>query len=336
MGSIVMSGEQQSENKNSPSIEVDTTQNDGRIVPLNYDGSLSSVFGIWLLNLALTIVTLGIYTFWGKTRMRRYVVGGFTLLGDRFAYTGTGKELFLGFLKALPFIIALYAPIIIYPPEVYPLTNLIFILFYFLFMVAIYAATRYRLSRTTWRGIRGRLTGSAFEYALRGFGVLILNIITLGLFIPKGDEIMLRYQMNNIWFGNTQGVFEGRAKSLWSSHIVTWLLAIPTAGLSRIWYAAAVFRFQMNNFSVDGIKFRADPQGWDLFGLLVVNFLIVIFTLGLGTPIVIQRNLNYLARFLCLQGDIEGAAAKIFQSQEELNGSGEGLDGVLDLDSGLF
>lgn len=320
----------------APSIQVDTTQNSGRINPLTYDGSLKSVFGIWLLNLLLTIVTIGIYSFWGKSRMRRYIAGGFTLAGDRFAYTGTGKELFFGFLKALPFIIVLYAPVFIYPPEIYPLTNLFFVVFYFLVLVAIYAALRYRLSRTTWRGIRGRLTGSAFGYAWRGFAVGVANVLSLGLFIPKGDEIMMRYQMGNVWFGNTQGVFTGKAGDLWSSHLTSWFLAIPTLGLSRFWYAATVFRFQLNNFSVGGIKFRADPQGWDLFGLFLGNIVIVVITLGFGTPIVIQRNMRYLARFVCVQGDLDAEAAKLFQSQEELKSSGEGLDGILDLDSGLF
>ncbi|MEQ8735140.1 MAG: DUF898 family protein [Rhodospirillaceae bacterium] len=313
-----------------------SVENNGSIIPLSYDGSLGRVYGIWLLNLILTIVTLGIYIFWGKTRMRRYVAGGFKLLGDRFAYTGTGKELFLGFLKVMPFIIVLYAPLVLYSPEVYPITNLLFVVYYFLFLVAIYAALRYRLSRTTWRGIRGRLTGSAFKYGAIGMGVGILNVLTLGIFIAKGDQILMRYKMSNVWFGNTQGVFIGTTGQLWKSHLITLVLALPTLGLSRVWYAATVFRFQLNNFSVGGIKFNADAQGWDLFGLFLGNFLIVIFTLGFGTPIVIQRNMKYMVRFVSLSGDINAAAEKIYQSQEDLKNSGEGLDGALGVDSGLF
>lgn len=331
-----MSQDEQELSARSLLNEVGAAQSDGRVQPLVYSASIGTIFGIWLLNLVLSIVTIGIYSFWGKTRMRRYIAGSFTLLGDRFDYTGTGKELFFGFLKALPFIIVIYAPIIIYPPEVYPITNLMFIVFYFLILVAIYAATRYRLSRTTWRGIRGRLSGSAFGFAFRGLGVGILNVLTLGLFVPKGDEILLRYQMGHVWFGNTPGRFTGTASELWSSHLITWFLAIPTLGLSRLWYAATVFRFQLNHFAVGGIKFKADPTGWDLFRLLLGNLLIVLLTFGFGTPFAINRNMNYLARHVSLRGDIEAAAAEISQSLEELGSSGEGLDGALGLDSGLF
>ena len=50
---------------------------------------------------ALTIVTLGIYRFWARTRLRRYIWSSIRPGGDSFEYTGTGLEKFLGFLIAL-------------------------------------------------------------------------------------------------------------------------------------------------------------------------------------------------------------------------------------------
>lgn len=77
---------------------------------LEYDASTEQVYKIWLVNILLSILTLGIYRFWGKTRLRRYLTSGFILDGDRFDYTGTGGELFWGFMKALFFIIILFIP----------------------------------------------------------------------------------------------------------------------------------------------------------------------------------------------------------------------------------
>ena len=48
----------------------------------------------------LTIITLGIYRFWAKTKLRRYLWSVVEYDGDRFEYHGTAKELFLGFLIA--------------------------------------------------------------------------------------------------------------------------------------------------------------------------------------------------------------------------------------------
>src|SRR5258705_6215321 len=63
-----------------------------------YDGRLGELYGIFIVNLLLSIVTLGFYRFWGKTRIRRYIWSRLSLSGDAFEYTGTGGELFIGFL----------------------------------------------------------------------------------------------------------------------------------------------------------------------------------------------------------------------------------------------
>ncbi|MCY4396908.1 MAG: DUF898 family protein, partial [Rhodospirillaceae bacterium] len=67
---------------------------------LTHDGRSGELFVIFLVNLALSILTLGIYRFWGRTRIRRYVWSQTSLLGEPLEYTGRGIELFLGFLFA--------------------------------------------------------------------------------------------------------------------------------------------------------------------------------------------------------------------------------------------
>ena len=49
---------------------------------------------LWLLlrNLLLTIITVGIYRFWAKTRVRQFFWRHTKLLGDRLEYLGTGGE----------------------------------------------------------------------------------------------------------------------------------------------------------------------------------------------------------------------------------------------------
>jgi len=61
----------------------------------------SKLFWLALWTGALTIVTFGIYRFWARTRLRRYIWSSIKPGGDSFEYTGTGLEKFLGFLIAL-------------------------------------------------------------------------------------------------------------------------------------------------------------------------------------------------------------------------------------------
>jgi len=56
------------------------------------------LFRIHLVNYFLTIVTLGFYRFWARTRIRKYMWSHVEFEGSRFEYTGTAKELFYGFL----------------------------------------------------------------------------------------------------------------------------------------------------------------------------------------------------------------------------------------------
>src|SRR5690606_38318593 len=125
--------------------------------------------------LLLGLITLGIYRFWGKTRMRRYLWSHMAYDGDRFEYTGTGGELFKGFLIVAVILVLLTLvntgaqfaiEIQVRDPAVATIlfsamTITFYVMLFFLIFVGRYTALRYRLTRTRWRAIRGGLAGSA-------------------------------------------------------------------------------------------------------------------------------------------------------------------------------
>ena len=80
------------------------------VEPILYDGKLGEQYKIFVLNVCLGLITLGIYHFWGKTRQRRYTTSSFSIFGDRFEYTGYGGQLFWGMLKALVIILIFSIP----------------------------------------------------------------------------------------------------------------------------------------------------------------------------------------------------------------------------------
>jgi len=73
---------------------------------LRFTGSGSEYFKIWIVNILLTIITLGFYYPWAKVRNRRYFYANSTLSDRNFEYHATGKQLFIGFLIAMVFFIA--------------------------------------------------------------------------------------------------------------------------------------------------------------------------------------------------------------------------------------
>lgn len=181
-----------------------------------YRGDVGDIIGLHVINLLLNICTLGVYSFWGKTRIRRYMTSHLTLGKDSFQYTGTGLELFFGWIKALiifiPLIIMLMIPVV--NVVVYPI-------FFGMISVAIYLAMRYRLSRTTWRGVRFALGGSAMSYLWLSIRRTLVNFFTLGLKIPKSDIIKWTYLANHIKYGETKFTYSGAHEKLFRIHIAT-------------------------------------------------------------------------------------------------------------------
>ena len=165
-----------------------------------FDGNWKDFAKIALPNLLLTIVTLGIYRFWATTRERRYLWSHTRFVDERIEWTGTGKELFFGFL----FVLLLFAipvfgiqflaqALILRGYEVAGaiLGVLPLLAIFYLTGVARFRALRYRLSRTRWRGIRGGSNDQGLTYGLSYMWKTLVGYIPLGLLIP--------WSMTNLW-----------------------------------------------------------------------------------------------------------------------------------------
>lgn len=346
---------------------------------IGYSGQVGMLYRIWLLNIFLSVITLGIYNFWGKTRMRRYVTGCFKLGGDHFEYTGTGKELFTGFAKISPVLILFYVAAIFLPEAAQIILVLAIV---YIIPVAIFMAMRYRLNRLTWRGIRGRLTGSPFRFGGFSLWRTFLNIISFGILIPASDLATYGYMVNRAGIGNIRARFDGKAGALIRTHIVTLVMCgvvvvaligmvMGAAALSgaamqaegadadveklgnaiggyaviafivgfvlimliRSFYHAALMREKMRGLTLGSIRFKCTATGMDVLKLRLGNLLIIVFTLGLGYPLTIQRRMRFLSDKLMVGGDLDDAA--LMQAAHEKGAVGEGLDDLLGLDADI-
>ena len=204
---------------------------------LTYDGRLGELYGIFFVNLLLGIITLGIYRFWGRTRYRRYLWSHTSYDGDRFEYTGTGGELFRGFVIAMGILILLIGGAVgavavlgkDHPGLVVTVVLPVYAIVFVLFFASHYTALRYRLTRTQWRGIRGGLAGSAISFALRSIGYGILSGLTFYQFIPFATVRLWRYRLKNLFFGTAQASFEGHGRHLYPRYLGSFVLSFAAA-----------------------------------------------------------------------------------------------------------
>lgn len=249
---------------------------------LTYDGVIGEVVRLGAANLIVTVLTLGLYRFWGKSRMRRYVWSHVSLQQDRWEYAGTGRELFLGFLVALLVMIPLFgvfSAVTLFHVADDSATMLIggaqYVVILFLVQIARFRARRYRLTRTRWRGIRGGQTGSAIKYATLSVALILLTVLTLGLAYPVMSVRLQAYRSRHTWFGDAPLTFTARARDMFRPWILHWLLLLPTLGISYIWFAAGQFRYFASHTRYRSLRFRSGLQSRTLLRIVALYLLAV-------------------------------------------------------------
>lgn len=205
-----------------------------------FTGENGELFGLLVRGYVLQVLTLGLYRFWFTTEIRRYYWGHSFVGPEDITYTGRGMELFKGFLIALavvlPIQLGAFLVLLGLPQAELIVSGTVFLAYALLGQFAVYAGRRYRLTRTSFRGLRLRMTGSAWSYAFRAFGLWIFVVLSLGLFYPWATAAMERMKMRNTWYGDVQGDFTGEPIVLFRRGIVLWLiaLALPVASVISI------------------------------------------------------------------------------------------------------
>lgn len=205
--------------------------------PLRWDGSAGRLVAIGLGNLALTVLTLGLYRFWGAVRLRRHLWSHQEFLRGRLEYAGTGGELFRGFLMAMLVIVPVLLLVSLVEPllQPYPVAAWTFlgaklaVLTYFVGMAG-HAARRYIASRTLWRGLRFMLTGSPWRFGLVNLGWAALTLLTLGLAHPFAVAVHARWTLGRLHLGTEPLGFDGGARALLRPWLVLWVL-VAASGL---------------------------------------------------------------------------------------------------------
>lgn len=208
--------------------------------------------GLSIINFLLRVVTLGIYGFWAKTEVRRRLWSAIRLNGEPLAYTGTGGELLRGFLVVfgiivLPLFLATFTAVVAFGPESSALAAFqvaVYLIFLGLWGVGIWRAQRYRLSRTMWRGIRGRLKGNEVHFAWTFFWTALLVPLTLGWIIPWRSTKLQSLLTNATYFGDRRFAFAASCRPLYTTFAWAWLAmaVITVAGivLANIMIAATI------------------------------------------------------------------------------------------------
>ena len=296
------------------------------------------LFRLYLKNFFLRVITLNMYMFWAKTRVRQYIMSSFEIKGQSFEYTGTAKELIKGFAKAcILFLILIPIPLIVTMMnrgnaaggrDMGQIACLLIIVIFV--PLAVFFAVRFRLSRTKLNAIRFSYQQKWQDFYLTVALPFIINYITFGLAAPWLNIQSWTHFINSCAYGNQRFSYNpnGKANKLLSTHIKTWLLAIPTLTFSRLWYRAALREQKCAGLSLGELRFKSTATGRDYLNLMLGNLFLILFTLGLGKAWVIKRNADFFVKHTFIGGDYDAFIA----SQNPNDKTGALGDDIANLD----
>ena len=307
-----------------------------RTYSLAFYGKGEEYFKIQIVNTILNILTLSLYYPWAKERSLKYLYNKNTFDETPFMFSGTGKEMFKGYVKALGIIILLYGAFFYLTLNDHTALAVLTVYggIFTLLPLAIHGSYRYRMAKTSWKGIRFGYTGSRGELMGIFLKGLLFTILTLGIYSAWFTINVRRYILSNIKVGNAKFEYNGDGADYFIMNLKGYFLTIFTFGIYMFWWQKEQFQFFVDHLRLeqgdDAVFFRSKATGSDFAGLMIVNFLILLFTLGLGYAWVVTRNMNFVMSNIEVNGYYSFEA--LLQAQEDYSdATGEDVSDLLDI-----
>jgi uncharacterized membrane protein YjgN (DUF898 family) len=300
-----------------------------RSLAFSFTGSGREYFGIWIVNLLLTVLTLGVYSAWAKVRRTQYFYGNTWLNHANFNYVGQPGAILRGRVVALALLAAYY-----FSKEISPFLLVIVVIALAIVMPWLLRnSLKFRAHHSLHRGLRFRFDGrlpSAYNVFL---GWNVAALISGLLLSPIAQQRTRRYQFHeNAAFGTHRFTFTARAGQyyrIWFKTALMWLLlfaalfittlvlaiatswdwraALPVSlavtGLLGFWLTRAHYVARMQNLiwnhtTLGPHRFQSDARTGPLFWIMLKNALLTVFTLGLYRPFAVVHVVRY--RLSCL------------------------------------
>jgi uncharacterized membrane protein YjgN (DUF898 family) len=329
-------------------------------------------FRIWIVNLALTILTLGIYSAWAKVRKLRYFYANTVLAGSAFGYHADPIRILRGRIIA-----ALLAGAYLLATRTSLRATLAMLVLIGLVTPWLVVKSRtFALRVTSWRGLRCDFAPDyAGAYRLL-LGWLLLGIITFGILMPRAARERYRFVVSRSRFGATPfecnpgigrfyktvfgamglalgvgimggllsaGVTHALGALLPPTAVVRRILAVIPALTSYALVLPTVHGYTQarnlnevfNNTSLGPHRFFSRLSASSLIGLYLSNLALIVVTLGLFTPWAQIRAARY--RLEAIELEAHGSLDEFTTAAAAPlpSATGEELTSFLDVDFGF-
>lgn len=339
-----------------------------------FHGKGSEFFGIWIVNILLSIVTLGFYTPWAKVRTRRYFYEHTTLFSSPFAYWADPAKIFIGYVIVIAFYIFY---------SVFSIIPLIGVLAFFMLMAfypwVMFKAHRFRARYSAYRNVSFRFMGQLSDCYVVYLAWAMLIPFTLGLILPFMLFKQSEYFFKNMTYGGIASEFYGRVGYFYKVYLLGALAMFglflgvafffgmfagalgssfdmdaeqgePLAAAGMVvmvigFYAgfflfifitkAMTMNYCLNHWKLSGyLTFRADIKPLGYAWVMISNLVLTLLTLGFFTPWAKVR----MQRYLCSHIEVVSTAdldGLATYAQEQEDAIGDSAADFFDIEFGF-
>lgn len=321
---------------------------------VEFHGRAGEFFGIWIVNILLTIITLGIYNAWAFVKTTRYFYANTVIDGDRLEYHATGFMIFKGQILIVLAIIIFNLISLIGSSAVFIASLGIF----FALPWAVNSAMSFRCRMTSWRNIHLAWHGRYWDSFLTIYVYPLIGLLTLTLLMPFATRRNYTFFLGNTAVGTRRlstspsigpfylgymitsvafvisAVLVGsvvfrpllRALEVWQdgfSEAAIENLVVPVfvgvfgigilSSIGGIIATTIVRNAVINDLQLDGVaRFRSDLHPLKLLFVVVTNFLMTVFSIGLLTPLAKVR--YHRALYTTITAELEPKGREILQA----------------------
>ena len=271
-----------------------------------FKGKAGEWFGIWIVNILLSIITIGIYSAWAKVRTKKYFYNNTYVAGRNFDYHATGKQILIGRIIVVAVLVVMQIAL-----TAMPIVGLVILAAIFLaFPWLIVRSMAFNALMSSWSNVRFRfernykgaywvylilpvllylalaILGGVGAYLIAEQGQMVLGLIpiillVLGIFFffPIYDRALKRYSINHHSLGSADITMNAPLRPFVIAQIVAMAWVVIVGGLSAvlIGFNPASFVEAMENLDTPG----GDPtEGVKAILLFYVLFFVAFLPAG--------------------------------------------------------
>lgn len=243
---------------------------------IQFEGKTSDYYGIWIVNILLSIITLGVYSAWATVRTKQFFLGNLFLSGDSFNYHAKPMQILKGRIIAILCIVAFVVLSHISPVASF----LMMVVFYLAIPWILWSNTRFNSAMTSFRNTRFSFQGTlkeAYKVILgKGLIALIAFLVVMAVLFSSGQP----ESVTGVVFAVIICGFGGGAFALF-------LLS---------WVVSGIYNYFINNFKFGDYSFSALVELKKVFIINVISIAIIvcgIFVIGIFSASKFHYMLNY-------------------------------------------